>query len=241
MLTLRYHRWLVVLVVCAAVTSLASGAMYTGSLSTDDGGLVGTGPWGDGPSTLSWTVELLDGPIWEYSYTLEVPAKGISHFILELSGDFAWENIESPSMWVNGQEAPWADVEAEIDDYGPANPGNPSIPDALYGIKVDTEEVMGEDGYEDPLTVTFLFQTMRDPVWGDFYAKSGFDPSSGEWVALWNAGFTDPDMDPFDFPADGALDGHLLVPDTTEIPEPATLALLAFSGMGGVVMRRRGR
>ncbi|MGC9454390.1 MAG: PEP-CTERM sorting domain-containing protein [Phycisphaerae bacterium] len=236
MLALRTNRLLAATFVTAVLTVAASGAMYSGSLSTEDGGLLGTGAWGDGPSTLSWTVELVEGPIWEYTYTLEVPSKGISHFILELSADFEWEKMESPSLWVNGEEVYWPDVEAAIASYGTDDPANPNIPGDVYGIKVDLDDDNG-----DPLVVTFSFQTLRDPVWGDFYAKDGVDPGEGEWVALWNAGFTDPDEDPFDFPADGALDGHLLVPDTTEVPEPATLAVLAFGGMGALVLRRRGR
>lgn len=233
MLTLKSHRLLVALVLPAVLAAAASAATYTGSLTTDDGDLAGTGPWGDGPSTLSWTVQVVAGPIWEYSYTLEVPSKGVSHFILELSSSFDWENIESPSLWVNGQEAYWPDVEAEIKTYGPGDPSNPSIPDNVYGIKVDLEDDNG-----DPLTVTFTFQTLRDPVWGDFYAKDGIDPGAGVSVTLWNAGFTDPDTDPLDFPADGALDGHLLVPNMTEIPEPMTLAVLAFGSLAGLLRRR---
>jgi hypothetical protein len=235
MLALRKQSHLLTLCLIGLLAAAAPGEVYSGSLTTGDDGLVGTDPWDTGPSSLSWTIEVVDGPIWHYCYTFEVPSKGISHFILELSDDFGWENIESPQLWVNDEQVPWDDVEAEIGDYGPGNAGNPFIPDDVHGIKVDIPEL--DDG--DPLTVDFCFLTLRDPVWGDFYSKDGTDPGAGTQVALWNAGFTDPDTDPIDFPDDGALDGHLLVPDDTEIPEPLTLAMLASGGMAIVLRRRR--
>ena len=237
MLALRRQVYVVPFCVLALLTTAAQAEMYTGSLSTGDGGLDGTGAWGTGPSSLSWTIQTVEGPIWQYCYTLEVPERGISHTILELSDDFSWENIESPQLWVNGEEVPWMDVEAEIANYGPGDPGNPLIPDTVYGIKVDVPEPIDDNENGDVLLVTFCFLTLRDPVWGDFYSKDGTDPGTGEDVALWNAGFAD--EDPFDFPADGALDGHLLVPDDTEIPEPMTLMILAAGGMAAMLRRQR--
>jgi len=235
MLALRRHIYLAALGVLTLLATAAGAETYTGMLTTDDGGLVGTDPWATGPSTLSWTVEAVEGPIWQYCYTLTVPEKAVSHFILELSDDFGPEKLESPSLWINGCEVAWADVDTE---FGLLGPGNPSIPDVMYGIKVDIP-VPPPGAGDDPLTVTFCFRTLRDPVWGDFYAKDGTAPGAGAFVTLWNAGFTDPDTDPIDFPADGALEGHLLVPDDTEIPEPMTLAMLATGGMFALVLRRK--
>ncbi len=229
------NRWLIAVVVPAVLTTVASGAFYSGSLSTADGGLVGTGPWGDG-SSLSWTIKEVDGPIWEYTYTLEVPERGISHFIFELSADFDWANIESPSLWINGEDASWTGVDADIDTYGPADPSNPLIPDNVYGIKVDMPEVNG-----DPLVVEFSFLTLRDPVWGDFYAKGGRNrQGDSEWMTMWNAGFASEAPTPLDPPDDGSLEGHLLVPNLTEIPEPMTLVLVATGGLGVLLRRPKG-
>jgi hypothetical protein len=234
-LTLRWHTFVLFLCVPALLVTAAPAETYTGSLSTGDGGLLGTGAWGTGPSSLSWTIQVVDGPIWQYCYTLEVPERGISHFILELSDDFGWEKMESPQLWVNGEEVPWSEVAKELGWYGPSDAGNPSIPDDMYGIKVDVPQA----GDGEVLTLDFCFLTVRDPVWGDFYSKDGADPGGGDTLALWNSGFGNPDTDPDDLPADGALEGHLLVPDTTEIPEPATLAVLAAGGMFALLRRRR--
>ena len=81
------------------------------------------------------------------------------------------------------------------------------------------------------LEYTVEFVSDRTPVWGDFYAKGG--PTT----AIWNAGFTA--ADPQAAPANGSLQGHLLVPDTTVIiPVPGALGL-AVLGLGLVASRRR--
>ena len=74
------------------------------------------------------------------------------------------------------------------------------------------------------------FDSIRMPVWGDFYAKCGGIPPN----EAWNEGFATPD--PLDPPADGSIASHILVPDSF-VPEPTTLSLLVACGL--LAARRR--
>lgn len=103
--------------------------------------------------------------------------------------------------------------------FGDEGNSNPNIPDLFYGIKFEHSE----QGDEHTLTVSF--DSLRVPVWGDFYAKGGTSGHHG-FNSVWNDGFGSPDSDPANPPADGSIAGHLLVPDTVEIPEPASIGLL---------------
>ena len=70
--------------------------MYTGSLSSSDGGLTGVGAWVDPePSEIHWEITLNDDNSWHYEYVLIVPdtESEISHFILETSPTFTGDDI----------------------------------------------------------------------------------------------------------------------------------------------------
>ncbi|MHB0912980.1 MAG: hypothetical protein ACYC2Y_06000, partial [Armatimonadota bacterium] len=143
-----------------ALTLAVSGAAfaYTGSLTTTDGGLIATGTWADSahPATVSWNI-FYDGDIWDYTYTISVYSKEVSHAIIEVSPTFTGENLFSPKIDGNA----WTAI--GIDDYDLDN-GNPNIPGEVHGLKFD--ETSG--------TVLALnFRSDRAPVWGDFYAKDG--------------------------------------------------------------------
>jgi hypothetical protein len=71
------------------------------------------------------------------------------------------------------------------------------------------------------------------PVWGDFYAKCGAHPPN----QIWNMGITLPD--PMAPAANGSIDNHILVPDSYNIPEPATFVLLLIGTVLGTHKRRR--
>ena len=77
------------------------------------------------------------------------------------------------------------------------------------------------------------FDSWRDPVWGDFYAKCGGSPAN----EAWNMGFGSPDSDPMLAPINGSIDNHILVPDTHS-PEPSSFLILA---VGAIMLRRRKR
>lgn len=209
--------WLLVLVV--AISLSASGAsaaeIYSGSLTSDDDGLDGIGLWADPGSTLSWTVTENPGISWHYEYTLTVASKDISHILFEVSDAFAAGDYSNAS---HGNDA--------IGDYGTDN-GNPDIPSTVHGLKFDETE---------GTTLIISFDSIRVPVWGDFYAKDG--KQAGDIVQLWNTGLTAADTDPTDAPASGTVSNHVLVPDTY-VPEPVTMSILAFGGLALLCRRRR--
>jgi len=77
-------------ILCAvAVTPQAQAISYTGSLTGQGGGIIGTQDWDSASTALSWTVKEVGTSggfiLWEYDYTFTVPNKGISHVIIEVS------------------------------------------------------------------------------------------------------------------------------------------------------------
>ncbi|MHC4214216.1 MAG: hypothetical protein ACYSWP_12685 [Planctomycetota bacterium] len=178
-------------------------ANYTGSLSSADAdGILGDGGWVDDPLdpiTISWTVTLIDGK-WHYEYIFDIGEGendgALSSFIIELSDGVVLAEI------INLQGADSPEVKLWEDKF--------NLPSSIYGLKVSG---FGEDG---PWTISF--ETLRNPTWGDFYAKDG--DVGGD---AWNAGFSDPD--PLVALHNGPEQGHLIVPDTTIIPAPGAILL----------------
>ncbi len=190
--------------------------IYSGSL-TSGGGLIGTEQWASNAS-LSWTVSEQTGNTWLYEYRLQVPAKDISHIILETSPTFTPADA-SGFRWSN-DGCHWTDYTVTSDDVKlqQISQGNNGMPSAMYGLKFDT--------LTDSYSLYWQFSSGRSPVWGDFYARDG--KNDGQYVYLYNSGFTA--ADPTNPPANGSLNGHLLVPDT--VPEPLTMAMLVVAGLG---------
>lgn len=202
------------LLLTAAV--VASAGAYSGSLSSTNGGLQGTGFWITEGTTLSWNVtwDNVNG-WWDYSYNLVVPRADVSHFLVEVSDTFTANDIF-------GATGPFAGSPV-VGIYDSAN-GNPFIPGSVKGVKFD--QTTGTN-------VTFAFSSYRTPVWGDFYSKCG--AVGGTQNTVWNAGFTA--ADPIAAAADGSIDNHLLVPDT--VPEPASFMVLGTGAVSLLALRRR--
>ena len=202
-------------VFCAILIILSAHAAatisYTGSLSSSDGGLLGVGAWVDpGVSEIVWEVTQNEDSSWHYEYVLTVPntESEISHFILETSPTFTEDDISNESG---------AFDQIEIKNHLETSPGSPELPQDIYGIKFD-------DTFGHLLIIHF--DSTRDPVWGDFYAKGGRNISQ----QVWDTGLTF--VDPVDAPSNGSINNHILVPDS--VPEPASLLMLSI---GTLVIR----
>lgn len=196
-----------ILAVLATIALAGAACAYSGTLSSADGGILGSGIWMPAPTVLNWSVtENVDGS-WHYSYTLDVGDRGaISHFILETSPNFTKDLILN-SNWSSG-----------ITYVGTWEPGgsNPSMPSSIYGIKFDSTTSTVQ---------TFYFDSFRTPVWGDFYAKDGV--AGGTINTAWNAGFDS--APPTITPDQDLYNTKILVPDTEpSVPNPAVPEASSF-------------
>lgn len=135
---------------------------------SSEGGLSGYWPYS---FTISWDIGYdIETMLWNYEYTLSSERKDASHFILELTAGTARDDILDIS--INGGEGDSKKKIEGPDDLG-TRPGNHDGI-YMYGIKFDA----------GGSTVTYSFVTESDPVWGNFYAKSGKDKS--EWTYVHN-------------------------------------------------------
>ncbi len=196
---------------------------YTGSRSSTNG-MTGTTPWSSNPGIkVTWNITT-SGPTFHYLYNLTVPSKDFSHAIFELSDNITPENIDSLifNMKVNGVSRSVPDPTLFVP--GGMGNSNPGLPADIYGIKI---ELTGT-------AVSIAFDSLRAPMWGDFYAKDG--KSGNHFVYAYNTGFgTDPGLGTTNFTP------WIAVPDTkVRVPEPTTyLLLLTALGFGLALSRRK--
>jgi hypothetical protein len=203
-------------VVMAAMVAFAGVAVadtYTGSLSYAPDGLdndlaVDGGVWLGYNFTLGWVVTnedpgAPDTHTWKYSYTFAHDGNqgDISHVIIQVSEG----EPDGTNRFTLANMAGLAGATLDSLDTHKTGPGQPEMPEDIYGLKFDP---IGDTSY-----MAWSFYSDRAPVWGDFYAKNG--QTGGADNIAYNVGFTSPDSDPTEPPADGPLDYHILVPDTT--------------------------
>lgn len=190
---------------------------------------------------LHWSVSLeTPSSPWHYSYSLTVSGTsyGISHFILETSPSFT-NTEENFRNFVCSSPATLT--------FGWQESGSPGLPEPLIGIRIEPTD--------SPMSLTWSFDSNKQPVWGDFYAKDGLgnDPATANYA--FNTGFGSPDSDPsillyepqsVNDSSPEILRTHILRPDTepgplVTIPEPMSVAFLGGVLAGVVGWRLRGR
>lgn len=223
------------LLVVVSAQSFA-GATYQGSLTSADGGLLGTGPWirqsmlpakeqpAWTPATITWTVTQNPDSSWHYDYVLNAYKFDVSHLDIQAPSGFAPGDIRNASGTFGN---------LTVGTFDPTN-GSPNMPGSLYGIRFD--ETFGN-------VVRISFDSPKSPSWGSFYAKGG-QPRHTEWNTVWNRGF----LSQFAYHS-GPYDGRILVPGSFSqpgiplIPEPSALLCLGigFAGIGAAFMRRKSR
>lgn len=215
-----------------AVPMAVPPALYVGDCTVAEGCLVATPTWSTQNATVGYavTAPAVSGGAWHYSYTFAAGdggalAKEISHLLLEVSPNITDASVAT--LFSNFSPAPHADL---VEDWGDEGGSSPGIPSTLYGLKWE----VGAG------TFTWSFDSLRSPVWGDFYSKDG--RNDGVDVYAYTSGWgTDP--------ATGALGalGWVPTPDTVgevdprivDVPAPAALVLLGLGLLASTLLRLR--
>ena len=209
----------IVVLLMAFAMSASAAVIGSGTLNFSDT-ISATEQWASTSTQLIWEVSKTDGNPYHYQYQFIVPAKSISHMIIEVSDTFTCSDL----LNFGWSSSSVSDVDYEIGNYSSSNgKSNPNMPSAMKGIKIEPTAISGQD----VLSFTFWFDSYRVPVLGDFYAKSGKD------VTAWNTGFTNPD-------SDLTTNNHILRPDTV-VPEPSSFAVLGMSllSLGGILKLKK--
>jgi len=218
------------------------GERVSGEGITANGGWAQTNPYG---FKISWNIDWNSTTAgkWHYEYKIYTGppnhSKDLSHWILEVSEDIGPGNVNekllNPSSSFEGPRT-W-------DENGPGK-SNPGLSKAIYGIKFELESQSSTpEGYR---VSTYSFDSPRQPIWGSFYAKSGRDPKTKEWVWAYNSGQGNADPDAWITEAllsnpNRNTKPWILIPDTKEggfeeVPEAGSLLLC---GLGGVLLGLR--
>lgn len=247
------HRWFMALIVCLAAAPLAHGAVYSARVPvfpddwrnarwTDDGGVVGTGPWGtDGYGfRIAWEVVFdptpgLTHPFF-YRYTLTTNNPVGNGF--GLLGDGPPAQAQEISRWTASISSiagagDFLDLSWDADrvTIGPVDSNSPGPKQLGQSITFD-----GVDG----AVSVFSFYSNKAPAWGDFYANSG------RLAEVYNEGLF------LELPDEGTFDTtqYILVPgtdtidtvDSGHLPEPASVVVWSVLAAGGAALawhRRR--
>ena len=207
----------------------ACGASYDASAL---GELIGTRGPSNGISfvtgtsfSINWTITQISGG-YHYAYSItgvSGPQLGVSHFALNTSTNCTNSNGCVTNAVVNGSA-----VASTSLVFGPntSSNGNVNFPGSFFGVRFE--------GLGQQLPFTVEFDSVRVPVYGDFYLKLGQGggtlPNGGSG---WNTGASNH--------ASTNIIDFIARPDTdvASLPEPGTLAMIGFSLVAIGLCRRR--
>lgn len=199
--------------------TLLGAADFSGS-RTEGAGLTGTGRYDN--MTVSWSIAESNG-VFSYEYKFDFAGSSqnsISHLSLDLSDNCASTSGCVSNARLNGNLI--AKLEFATFGAGPSNPGFPAN-QSITGVKFDDLALNPE-----PNVWTITFDSVRAPMWGDFYLKGGQD-------YLFNTGLLAANRQ------SGDKGLFVAVPDTVGVtaPEPATLLLFGLGAAAAAVRRAR--
>lgn len=236
-------RAVLVLLVVAAVMMLPLAAQATlvevpianplGSTATNTiisptiRGVTAFNEWDNGGFSITALVtrlaDSLNNYVFRYDYTINVPQKGLSHWIIAVTPGAPNEDFWYGGVDVRNYFNTSTKTLLKTWDPGPSNPG---LPASFYGIKFDT----GGEGLN-----YFTLFSLNKPVWADFYAKDG--KTGGTGVYAHNAGFGNPD------PGSGYAGLFTIGPNSSggQVPIPPSVLLMGSGllGLGLIGWRRR--
>jgi len=224
----KMKRLVLMAILCMAAHNVQAGLV--GSLSNADGLISGGKTWsstGEG-LTVMYEVSQNTNGTWHYEYSFTAESgkslkSQVSHFIISVSPTLTCSDVFNFTGDFRSNEiGTWS-----------SNSSNPNFPDdqSMFGMKIDL------GGQQTSVS----FDSVRAPMWGDFYAKGGGNPKN----YAYNTDFGVQTLDLYDYvngPVDMQGNGlsKILVPDTyaNPIPEPATMAFLGL-GFGCLMLRKR--